>query len=240
MKTVKILATLALVILAVIYRQPIVEFLNIITDQKAVSTYLQSFGALGPVVLFILLIAQVFIAVIPGHALMVTAGYVYGSTGLLVVITSTILGSQIAFIIARSYGRDLIYKLASPEVINKWDKIARHQGILFYFFSFVLPIFPSDLMCYVAGLATISPRRFFVANVLGRTCCAVFITLIGIYGMHPPVWFWLLAAFVISAFFGGWAIYKKIHKLQVDNSIDYPTSTGKPESTAPHSVHEPS
>jgi uncharacterized membrane protein YdjX (TVP38/TMEM64 family) len=224
MKTVKILAALVLVTLAVLYRESIVNFFNFITDQQAVSSYLQSFGALGPVVLFCLLVAQVFVAVIPGHALMVTAGYVYGSTGLIVVIASTILGSQIAFTIARRYGRDLIYKLASPAIINKWDRTARHQGIIFYFFSFVLPIFPSDLMCYVAGLATISPRRFFIANVLGRTCCAVFITLIGIYGMNPPIWFWLLAAFVISAFFGGWAIYKKTNGLQVEAMTQVPAN----------------
>ncbi|MBK9779944.1 MAG: TVP38/TMEM64 family protein [Anaerolineales bacterium] len=245
MKTVKILAALVLVLLAVIYRQAIANFFDFITDQQAVSTYLKSFGALGPAVLFCLLVAQVFVAVIPGHALMVTAGYVYGMVGLLVVITSTILGSQVAFIIARRYGRDLIYKLASQAVIDKWDKTAKHQGILFYFFSFVLPIFPSDLMCYVAGLATISPRRFFIANVLGRTCCAIFITLIGIYGMHPPVWFWVVALVGISGFFGGWLIYKKTHALQIENPIAeprtyYPISTGSPDVLAPHSVHEPS
>jgi len=216
MKTVKILAALVLVALAIIYREAIADFLNIITDQQSVSAYLKSYGSLGPIVLFVLLVAQVFVAVIPGHALMVTAGYVYGPVGLLVVITSTILGSQIAFLIARRYGRDLIYKLASPKIIDRWNKTARHQGIIFYFFAFVLPIFPSDLMCYVAGLATIPPRRFFIANVLGRTCCAVFVTLIGIYGMHPPVWFWVIAALGISAFFAGWAIYKKANTLQIE------------------------
>lgn len=210
MKTKNIITALVLLALTVIYYRPLVDFLAIITDQQAVSAYLQSYGALGPIVLFILLVAQVFIALIPGHALMVTAGYVYGGLGLTVVITSTILGSQAAFMIARKYGRGLIYKLASPEVLQRWDGVAKHQGILFYFFSFVLPIFPSDLMCYVAGLSTISPRRFFVANVLGRTCCAVFITLIGIYGMNPPVWFWALALTIISAFFAGWFVYKRI------------------------------
>lgn len=215
MKTLKISAVIVLLTLAVIYRESIANYLAVITDQDSVSAYLRGFGPLGPAVLFCLLVAQVFVAVIPGHALMVTAGYVYGATGLLVVIASTILGSQLAFTIARRYGRDLIYKLASPEIINKWDKTARHQGIIFYFFSFVLPIFPSDLMCYVAGLATISPRRFFVANVLGRVCCAVFVTLIGIYGMNPPVWFWALAAVVVSGFFAGWAVYKKTNSLQL-------------------------
>ena len=210
MKTKNILIAIVLLSLVVIYRQPLADYLRIITDQQAVSEYLQSYGPLGPIVLFLLLVAQVFVAVIPGHALMVTAGYVYGTVGLCVVIASTIVGSQIAFLIARRFGRDFIYKVASPEIIQRWDGIAKHQGILFYFFSFVLPIFPSDLMCYVAGLSTISARRFLIANILGRTCCAVFITLIGIYGMHPPVWFWIVAIVAISSFFGGWAIYKKM------------------------------
>ncbi len=215
MKTKNILIAIVLLSLAVIYRQPLADYLRIITDQEAVSAYLQSYGPLGPIVLFLLLVAQVFVAVVPGHALMVTAGYVYGTVGLCVVIASTIVGSQIAFLIARRFGRDFIYKVASPEIIQRWDGIAKHQGILFYFFSFVLPIFPSDLMCYVAGLSTISARRFLIANILGRTCCAVFVTLIGIYGMHPPVWFWIVAIVAISSFFGGWAIYKKQNTLQL-------------------------
>ncbi|MDK1029459.1 MAG: TVP38/TMEM64 family protein [Anaerolineae bacterium] len=201
---------LAIIILATawIYRQPLSELLQTIQDQEAVSTYLEGYGKFGPVILFILLIAQVFVAIIPGHVLMVTAGYVYGTLGLFVTITSTILGSQIAFLVARHFGRSLIFRIAPPKIINRWDGAARNQGILFYFFSFVLPIFPSDLMCYVAGLSTISPRRFFVANLLGRIFTAVFVTLIGVYGMHPPVQFWLVAIAGMLVLFLGWAIFK--------------------------------
>jgi uncharacterized membrane protein YdjX (TVP38/TMEM64 family) len=205
-------AILVVIILALVlwYRGPLADLLRIIGDQQTVSAYLQSYGSLGPVILFVLMVAQVFVAVIPGHALMVTAGYVYGAIGLGTVILSTILGSQIAFLIARHYGRDLIYKLASPEILERWNGTARYQGTLFYFFAFVLPIFPSDLMCYVAGLGTISARRFFIANVLGRSCCAFFITMIGMYGMHPPLEFWIVAILGISGFFAGWAIYRKM------------------------------
>lgn len=209
-KKIRIFIGLILLVLTWKYWQPLTELLQIIQDQEAVSNYLQGYGVLGPLVLFSLLIAQVFVAVIPGHALMVTAGYVYGSLGLLVTIVSTVLGSQIAFLIARRYGRSLIYRLASPKVIERWDGAARRQGILFYFFSFVLPIFPSDLMCYVAGLSTISPRRFFIANLSGRSCCAVFITLIGIYGMRPPLEFWIVAVTGIAVLFTAWGIFRAV------------------------------
>ena len=215
MNTKKFLVVITLLSLVIYFRQPLVELLSIISDQQAVSEYLKSFGVLGPIVLFVLMIAQVFVAVIPGHALMVTAGYVYGKLGLFIVIASTVIGSQVAFTIARWYGRDLINKLASPQIIERWNKTAQHQGIVFYFFAFVLPIFPSDLMCYVAGLATIAPKRFLVANILGRTVCAVFVTLIGIYGGHPPVAFWIVALVVIASFFTGWALYKKQNSLHI-------------------------
>lgn len=218
--TKKLIFTTILLAILWIYRHPLVELLQIIQDQDAVSAFLQGYGSLGPIILFVLLIAQVFVAIIPGHALMVTAGYVYGILGLFVTLTSTILGSQIAFLIARKYGRSLIYRLASPEVIDRWDKVAKYQGTLFYFFSFVLPIFPSDLMCYVAGLCTISPKRFFIANLLGRTCCAVFITLIGIYGMRPPVQFWIISLVALVTFFLGWGIYKRSSNLFQNKGLE--------------------
>ena len=207
-KPIKIAVAVFFLTTAWICRQPLAELIQFVQDQEAVSAYVQGYGALGPVVLFALLIAQVFIAIIPGHVLMVAAGYAYGPLGLFVTILSTVLGSQVAFLIARNYGRSLIFRIASPHLIEHWDRVAKHQGILFYFFSFVLPIFPSDLMCYVAGLGHIAPRRFFVANLMGRTCCAVFITLIGIYGLQPPIQFWIVSLTGLAALFLGWAMYK--------------------------------
>ena len=216
MKTKNIFFAVALLTVIVFYRQPISNLLHIIGDQEAVSAYLQGYGVWGPAILFLLMVAQVFVAVIPGHALMVTAGYVYGMTGLAVIILSTILGSQIAFFIARQYGRDLIFKLTSPQIIERWDNMARNQGVMFYFFSFVLPIFPSDLMCYVAGLGKISARHFLAANMLGRTVVAIGITVIGIYGLHPPLAFWLIFIGGMAALFIGWFVFKKRKEINLD------------------------
>ena len=195
-----------------IFRAPLGNLLQIVSNREQVTAYVQTFGALGPVILFALLFAQVFIAVIPGHALMMTGGYVYGfTTGVTVTAVSTIVASQFAFLLARAHGRSLIDRLASPEIIQRWDRLSANQGTLFYFFAFVLPIFPSDLMCYVAGLGTISPRQFFVSNLLGRSLCAVSITLIGAFGFQPPLWFWIAVIVSMTAFFAGWAVYKKAH-----------------------------
>src|SRR5512144_853335 len=79
------------------YRIPLSEMLATLSDWKAIAAYIQGYGALGPAVLFLLMMAQVFIAFIPGHALIIASGYIYGATvTILVVATSTIIGSELA------------------------------------------------------------------------------------------------------------------------------------------------
>ncbi len=189
------------------YRIPLWEMMAALSDWKAIATYIQGYGAFGPAILFLLMMAQVFIAFIPGHALIIASGYIYGATvTILVVATSTIIGSELAFWLARKYGRPLIYRLASPAMIERWDRLAGSRGAAFYFFSFVLPFLPSDLMCYIAGLGKISHRQFFVANVAGRLLFTVAMTTIGAFKFRPPLFVWLVFAVVLAALYIAWGI----------------------------------
>lgn len=197
-------------------RPQVSEFLAWVGDRQAVTDTVSRLGAWGPLVLFVLLVLQVFIAVIPGHALILTGGYVFGFVpSLLITLGSTVLGSQIAFSIARRYGRQLIYRLASPETIEKWDHLAANQGGTFYFFAFIVPIFPADLMCYVAGLGTISSRRFFLANLLGRFVCAASITLLGSQGMKMSPVLWVVIILGLAAIGTAWVIYNRKSKVMI-------------------------
>jgi 1-acyl-sn-glycerol-3-phosphate acyltransferase len=193
-----------------IFHPSIAPVLVMLGDRQAIISYMQHFGSLGPLVLFLLLVAQVFIAVIPGHALMMAGGYIYGPlTAISITAFSTILGSQAAFWIARRYGRRLVNRLAKVNAIERWDQIANKQNAWFFFFAFVLPIFPSDLMCYVAGLGTVAPGGFLVANIAGRLLCAISITLIGSFGFHPPWQFVVLLLAGLMILFAAWGIYKR-------------------------------
>jgi uncharacterized membrane protein YdjX (TVP38/TMEM64 family) len=48
----------------------------------------------------------------------------------------------------------------------------------------MLPIFPADVMNYVAGLSGLSNRHFFIANLLGRLPGVVLMTAVGAYGFQ--------------------------------------------------------
>ena len=186
-------------LIAILYwRVQVVEMISMIGDRDAIAEFLQQYGVLGPVILFIILVLQVFLAVIPGHAFMVAGGYIYGLViGALITQSSTVIASQLAFLLARRYGRPLVGRLAPANVIDHWNKLAQTQGGLFFFFSFILPIFPNDLMCFIAGMSVISPRKFFLANFFGRLPCAVFVTLIGSHGFELPLYFWVLIVLVM-------------------------------------------
>ena len=194
------------------YRVPLWNAISMLGNPQAVIAYLQQFQSFGLVVLSLLMLAQVFVALIPGQALVLAAGYLYGGpTAILIVASTTIVGSQIAFWLARRYGRPLIYKLASPKAIDYWDRLAGHLGPGFYLLTFLLPIFPSDMMCYVAGLGKVSPKGFFAANCIGRTISAAAYTLLGAYHFQPPLWFWIAVAIGLAIILASWMIYKRAH-----------------------------
>src|SRR5690606_16008234 len=108
-------------------------------------------------------------AFIPGQALMIGSGILYGFFGgFILTWVSLVLGGQIAFWLSRTFGRPFAEKWISAETLDRWDKSAAGQGMTFYVITLVMPFVPNDAMCYVAGLGSMSFKRFLLANMLGR------------------------------------------------------------------------
>jgi len=203
--------------------------ITFVSDQEAFGAYLQSFGIWGPIVLFGAQMLQVFFAFIPGHVVLIAAGYVYGfPLGLFFNITFTVVASQLAYLFARWAGRPLVYRLADRETVDYWERIANQKGVLFFTISFLLPVFPSDAMNFVAGLSGIDSRRFLLANFLGRVPSAIILTLIGAYGLefNNIAWGMVIFSFVIL-FVAGHYIVNRI-KRSVDEDGQITVEQGQP------------
>ena len=182
-----------------LYRAPLLAALHWFSDLEAVTASIKGYGLWGPVILCILFILQTFLAFIPGQALMVASGYVYGfSGGIMITWASLVLGGQMAFWLARRSGRPFAEKWISPSILDRWDKSAAGQGIGFYVVTLVMPFFPNDAMCYVAGLGNMSHRRFLIANALGRGIASVLTVVVGAFADQIPSLIWIaIVAFVI-------------------------------------------
>ena len=165
-----------------------------------VTSSMKHAGAWGPAVLALLFVLQVFLAFIPGQALMVACGYLYGFWGgFLLSWLSLVVGGEAAYLLARKLGRPFAERWIAPEVLARWDKAAAGQGIGFFAIMLVMPLVPNDAMCYVAGLGTISHRRFAVANLLGRGLACVMTSAAGVLGgqLSWQGWAVIIAVFVL-------------------------------------------
>lgn len=174
-----------------VFQEPLASMMHWFSNPQAVSEAVQHSGIWGPTILFVLFVLQVFLAFIPGQALMVASGYIYGFTGgMLITWFSLVVGGQAAFWLARRYGRGFAEKWVSSSVLDRWDRNAAAQSIGFLAITLVLPLFPNDAMCYIAGLGKISSRRFLIANILGRGMASFVTVMIGAYGsmISTPVW----------------------------------------------------
>jgi uncharacterized membrane protein YdjX (TVP38/TMEM64 family) len=182
------------------FREGLLDVLSWFGSLEAITSSIEHAGIWGPLVLFILFVLQVFLAFIPGQALMLACGYLYGFWGgFLLSWTSLVLGGEIAYLLARHYGRPFAEKWIAPSVLERWNKAAAGQGIAFYALSLVMPLVPNDAMCYVAGLGTIRRSHFSIANMLGRGMACLITSAAGAYGgsISWQGWVILIAIFVI-------------------------------------------
>lgn len=210
-KNVKIGLTIAVVLVAVwFWRSDIMEMMRWFANREAVALSMQSIGIWGPLALFTLFVFQVFLAFIPGQALMIACGYLYGFWGgFFLSWLSLAAGGELAFILARKYGRPFAERWIAPQTLARWDKAAEGQGIVFFSISLVLPLIPNDAMCYVAGLGTIARPRFTIANLLGRGMACILTSAAGAFGGKISWQIWVVLLAIFFALGAGWLISHK-------------------------------
>jgi uncharacterized membrane protein YdjX (TVP38/TMEM64 family) len=190
-------------------REPVSAMWRWFSDRDAVTSSIDQMGIWGPLVLAVLFVLQVFLAFIPGQALMVACGYLYGFWGgFLLSWLSLVAGGEAAFVLARRCGRTFAEKWIQADVLARWDRKAVGQGTGFYALMLVMPLIPNDAMCYVAGLGRISRIRFTVANLLGRGLACLFTSAVGAFGGSIPWQGWVLLIAGLAAVGVAWMIVR--------------------------------
>lgn len=202
---IKSILTVAIAVALWIFRNSISAAWAWFGNFDAVATSMRELGIWGPIVFLVLFVLQVFLAFIPGQALMVACGYLYGFWGgFLISWLSLTAGGEAAFMLARKYGRSFAEKWTASDVLVRWDQTAKGQGISFFAITLLMPLVPNDAMCYVAGLGKISKQRFLIANLLGRGVACILTSAAGAFGgnISWQSWVVLIAIFVLVGL--GW------------------------------------
>ncbi len=147
--------------------------------------FLDSLGPLSFVGFVLLQAAQVVVAPIPGEVTGFIGGYVYGPLqGVLLSTTGLVLGSFVAFMLSRLFGRPFVERFIDQSVMKRYDYVLHHKGIFLIFLLFLIPGFPKDYLCFILGLGHLTIAEFLIVSTVGRLFGTILLTLGGQYIRH--------------------------------------------------------
>lgn len=142
---------------------------QIFTSEEKMQLLLKKSGYFAPVIFVIIQIVQVVIPIIPGGISQGVGVLIFGPWwGFVYNYVGIVLGSIIAFLIARKYGLPLINKMFKKELVDKYigwlNKGKKFEA--FFALAIFLPVAPDDFLCYFAGVTNISVKKFVAIIIL--------------------------------------------------------------------------
>ena len=151
-------ALLLLLLLALILSA---RWLGLGVQVDALRSWVQSFGALAPL-LFVALYAAGTVAAVPGSVMTVMAGTLFGAAlGIAVVSGGATLGASLAFLAARYVARDAVARRFSGlKWFQRLDRLSEERGAWVVALTRLLPLFPFNLLNYAFGLTRIRFRTY--------------------------------------------------------------------------------
>lgn len=192
-------AVLVYCIFDVVFYGPLTALLS---NRNQLVATVQSFGFFAPLLYILLQIVQTVVAPIPGQLVGSVGGFLFGFWGILWTLIGSIVGCYLVLRIARRFGRPLLEKIFKKSAIDKFDFIINAKSASFILFAiFLLPGFPDDVVCYIAGLTKISIKRLVLLFILGRFPTIVMTNFFGA-GLGNNLTLVAIIAFASVAIFG--------------------------------------
>ena len=208
-----VLVIFSLLVLFILQRT---GFFSVIKSSQALQEYLVRAGAWMPILYITLQFLQVLVLPIPSVVSTLAGVALFGALWATIYsLIGILLGSFVAFFIGRKLGNKAVSWMIGGESLQKWQKKLKGKDNFFLTLAFALPVFPDDILCFLAGLSTMSTSYFLIMVTVCRavgiagTCYSVdlipFNTWWGI-----TIWLSLALIAIFTFIF----LYKKLDKIQ--------------------------
>lgn len=150
-----------------------------------------STGVLAPLVFIAVTFAQVTLVPIPGAVTILAGSYLFGFwASFLYSYIGMMIGSVFSFALGRLIGRPYVNWVAgSKEKADEWIKKLNGRENVFLFFAFLLPFFPDDILCAVAGSLPIKWLTFIIMQLITRVT-SILATMLFMSGEIIPFYGW--------------------------------------------------
>jgi uncharacterized membrane protein YdjX (TVP38/TMEM64 family) len=130
--------------------------------------WIDQFGIWGPVI-FIAVYALAAVLFIPGSALTLGAGALFGVVrGSILVSLASTLGASLAFLIGRYVARDWVAKkVEEHEKFKAVDQAVGREGWKIVGLTRLSPVFPFTFLNYAYGLTKVKFTHYVLASWIG-------------------------------------------------------------------------
>lgn len=215
MLTGLVLAAFLLAVLFVLQATGIMDRLDSVDELREM---IGKTGVWAPLIYILFQFLQVVVLPIPGTLTVGAGVLMFGPLKTsLYSLVGIFLGSLAAFWIGRSLGYRAAAWLVGKDTLDKWMCKIKGKDKVVLGAMFLLPVFPDDVLCFVAGLSTMSWRFFIVLQLISRSI-SVFATSYSLNGSIIPftTWWgilcWCLIAAAVAALF--WFLFRKGDKIE--------------------------
>lgn len=142
---------------------------EIIYDTESLRRVMDAAGIWAPLVFVVLQFLQVVVLPIPSTITILAGVACFGAWRCFwYSMLGILLGSLVAFYIGRLVGYRAVAWLIGKETLDGWLEKLKGKDKFFLSAMFLLPAFPDDILCFVAGLSSMSWLYFFVMVLVSR------------------------------------------------------------------------
>lgn len=184
-------------------------FFQAVQSLDALRAYIDRFTPYSHLLFFLVQFLSVVLAPIPSNITAAAGGVLFGTwPAFLLTFAAVVTGSLLVFWLARVLGRDFADRIVSQKLSEKYQGILHAKASAFLTLAFLFPFFPDDMLCILAGLTSMSFRRFTLIVLLARPWGLLFASALGgaTLGMSPwvmvPVAVFGLALFLLGLKYG--------------------------------------
>lgn len=191
----------------------------------AFQAWVKGLGAAG-MLLYGALYVGVTLALGPAFLLTLGAGFLYGlARGVLLVWVSATTGAALAFLIARSFGRRYVEKLASEnQTFGAIDRAVSEKGWRIVLLLRLNPLLPFVFSNYLYGLTAVAFWPYVLASAAGMLPLVVLYTYLGAAGRaavadrHRSFWEWAALALGLIATIVATVLISRIARRELEKA----------------------
>ena len=200
------------IVVAIYYGKPLLAF---VANPDQFRPWVESHGIWGRLSLIGIMCLQVVIAIIPGEAVEIGAGYAFGAVeGMVLCLIGSALGSMIIYPFTKLFGVKMVEAFISKDKMNSLSFIQNNKKRnMLVFFLFFIPGTPKDIVTYFIGLTPMKLSTFLLISTLARIPSVISST-IGGNALGMKSYIFAVLVFIITAVISlaGMFVYNRISK----------------------------